>query len=749
MRDFDAVSGAAQAAPASQHSNGHGPHAQVLEPVEALAERYGLKRQVVKGEVEWHGANPSGHGAQTDGFILNGDGTAWDRALDRRYTSPEVAELCGLRPEQYAPVVEWRARHPLDQQKRATLRGTPKPAPAATPAPSSKPKPPKGEKPKPVKYFDYTSEEGALLFQTVRREYSNGAKDFRQRQPEGNGWAWNLDGVSLVLYKLSQVLAASTVYLVEGEECAEALNAALEEAGLTPEHFATTAPLGAGKWRDEYSEALDGKRVIFLPDNDAAGRKHLDKAAPLIAPRAASLQVLELPGLGEAGDVKDFLEELGTVKQVLELAEAAPEWEPEASEEEPQEEARPRFQILSSEEVKLRPDPQWLVENYLVENTLAAMIAEFESFKSFICMGIAGAIANGLRWYGWKTQKRPVLIVSGEGSGGLKARVMGWETHFDSPMNCFFLPEAVQMLDFSAVVAFVEAVRDLPEPPGLIVLDTVARCLVGGDENSAKDMGLFVAGADYIRKETGAAVLLVHHVGKNGDTRGSTALPGAVETIIRVRRDGDRVKLECEKQKDAEHFEPLHLIKRVVELPQGKSSLVFTVDHTPEAKPESKAERVKEQMLAILRAEFPPEGARAKDWQEKCENAKLGKSRTFHNHVEDMTGDQIEKVNGLWKIKGAESTASTAKTGNAVQMHQDAQADEVLQKSTAIPPPYRGDCSTCSTGVPEGFTEENEPSAQEEATTLFAHTNTAKQPGHKSSRAQSEPYAAENLRGEL
>ena len=49
------------------------------------------------------------------------------------------------------------------------------------------------------------------------------------------------------------------------------------------------------------------------------------------------------------------------------------------------------------------------------------------------------------------------------------------------------------------------------EEPKLIIFDTLARCMVGGDENSPLDMGRAVAAADRVRVETGAAVLLVHH----------------------------------------------------------------------------------------------------------------------------------------------------------------------------------------------------------------------------------------------
>src|SRR5262249_7462098 len=97
--------------------------------------------------------------------------------------------------------------------------------------------------PRIVATYDYTDEAGCLLYQVVRHE----PKDFRQRRRDGKaGWAWNLNGVSRVLYRLPEVLnadPAATIWIVEGEKDVETLRA----EGLV----ATTNPQGAGKWRPD------------------------------------------------------------------------------------------------------------------------------------------------------------------------------------------------------------------------------------------------------------------------------------------------------------------------------------------------------------------------------------------------------------------------------------------------------------------------------------------------------------------
>jgi putative DNA primase/helicase len=69
-----------------------------------------------------------------------------------------------------------------------------------------------------VATYDYTDEQGGLLYQVVRFH----PKDFRQRKPDGSGgWEWKLNGVRRVVYRLPRVVEAvergEDVMVVEGE----------------------------------------------------------------------------------------------------------------------------------------------------------------------------------------------------------------------------------------------------------------------------------------------------------------------------------------------------------------------------------------------------------------------------------------------------------------------------------------------------------------------------------------------------
>ncbi len=194
-----------------------------------------------------------------------------------------------------------------------------------------------------VASYPYVDEHCKLLFEVCRFE----PKDFRQRRPDGNGgWSWKLGDTRRVLFRLPDVIEAERVWLVEGEKDANSLH----ELGLC----GTTSPQGAGKWpslvRDwTIEEPLRGKDVVIVPDCDAAGRKHADEIARSLRGVAASVKVLELPGLPGKGDVSDFIEQHGqdAREQLLALAEKAGEYKlPDAEDEAGTEEDKSAFNRL-------------------------------------------------------------------------------------------------------------------------------------------------------------------------------------------------------------------------------------------------------------------------------------------------------------------------------------------------------------------------------------------------------------------
>jgi DNA primase len=166
-----------------------------------------------------------------------------------------------------------------------------------------------------------------LLYQVEREDFSGGKK-IRQRQPDGKGgWIWNLAGVTAVPYRLPELLEAlaqdRTVVIAEGEAKVDLL-----WSWNIP---ATCNSGGAGKWRAQHSAYLRGADVVILPDNDEPGRQHASTVAASLKEAGAIVRVLDLPTLGEKGDIIDWAGWGGTREQLDDLIEnAARPWTAEA-----------------------------------------------------------------------------------------------------------------------------------------------------------------------------------------------------------------------------------------------------------------------------------------------------------------------------------------------------------------------------------------------------------------------------------
>jgi hypothetical protein len=218
--------------------------------------------------------------------------------------------------------------------------------------------------------------------------------------------------------------------------------------------------------------------------------------------------------------------------------------------------AMPRMGLLSIEAVLARMNPKWMLEHLFALGALVVVYGAPGCAKSFLVLDWALSIASGRSWLDYKViSPGRVVYVVGEGAGGLRKRLQAWmQEHPQATVpEAFFIPEPVQLLNKVDVELLLTRIRRLR--PVLVILDTLAMCM-DGDENSSKDMSLAIAAAKQIIRETGAAVILVHHTGKRGDgERGHSALRGAADTMmfVRLKKDasgGKLVEIMNTKQKD-------------------------------------------------------------------------------------------------------------------------------------------------------------------------------------------------------
>jgi len=208
-------------------------------------------------------------------------------------------------------------------------------------------------------------------------------------------------------------------------------------------------------------------------------------------------------------------------------------------------------------------EQSFVIKGLIPECSFASIYGPSGSYKSFLALDWACHIATGNDWDGHKVKQGAVLYVAGEGGFGVTQRIRAWELKHKvkNLNNLARLPAPIFPSDGDQIKTMIEYCHEIETKTGqdlkLIILDTLARCYGGNDENSSRDMGAFIKGCDTIKQLTGATVLVVHHSGKNVDSggRGSSSLPAALDVEYRVSRNGEgeqALVLTCSKMKDAE-----------------------------------------------------------------------------------------------------------------------------------------------------------------------------------------------------
>jgi len=422
-----------------------------------------------------------------------------------------------------------------------------------------------------VATYDYTDADGQLTYQVVRFE----PKTFGQRRPAGDGaWIWGLDAGEFMrkpggdwvkfdekrfeerryterrhfdgavehgLYRLTDVTealkAGEVVAIAEGEKDVDNLF----DLGIA----ATTNSGGAKHWSPRHAELFRGARVLIPIDNDKAGRERGEAVAASLKGIAASVRVIDLARhwkeMDEKADVSDWIAQGGTIRDLMAIAKETPDWRPAAP--------TSKFGAVSWRGIASADAPQhrWLIKNILTEGEVSMLAGAMQSGKTFAALDIAMAVARGTDWFGRRVVRGGVIYQAGEDPTGVRSKripayVREHRMSFDEDLDFTLLTGRLnlwlggdeQTADFIAECRTISA--GMSSPLKLIVIDTYAKSTTGADENNAKEMGIVIARAERIQRETGAAVLLVDHMNADGGRVRGTANKTANIDVVLVCR---------------------------------------------------------------------------------------------------------------------------------------------------------------------------------------------------------------------
>lgn len=186
-----------------------------------------------------------------------------------------------------------------------------------------------------------------------------------------------------------------------------------------------------------------------------------------------------------------------------------------------------------------------ILEGVLTEAALSVCYGASNSGKTYVILDLACSVARGTTWLGCRTVPGAVVYIAAEGGRTIQNRILAYKTHTGAtsfPLG--IIASSVNLLDPAAdTLSLIELIRirskEIGQPVRLVVVDTLARVMAGGDENNGVDVGAVVHNCDRIRQATGAHLLLIHHSGKDQarGARGWSGLQAALDTEIEVTHE--------------------------------------------------------------------------------------------------------------------------------------------------------------------------------------------------------------------
>lgn len=202
-----------------------------------------------------------------------------------------------------------------------------------------------------------------------------------------------------------------------------------------------------------------------------------------------------------------------------------------------------RFQTRRFDECRVDHAQNYIMKGVLAPGDLAVIFGQPGCGKSLLGPLLGHAVAEGRQVFGKRTTKGRVLYVAAEAGADMEVRFVAMRERYGVVADLhliglpidFQTPESPDLRDLLAEIARLQ--------PDLVIVDTLAAAFPGLDENDAKDMGRAVRTLRSLSAPSGAAVAVIHHSPKEGNTpRGHGVLNGDADVTMRVEGQDDAVR---------------------------------------------------------------------------------------------------------------------------------------------------------------------------------------------------------------
>lgn len=369
-----------------------------------------------------------------------------------------------------------------------------------------------------MKYI-YTYGNGNPTMMSKRFDSDNGTKRFEMWQHKQGKWITGVPKANRPLYNLVAVMAASTVYVCEGEKVADRL--------ISLDLTATTSIGGSGASSKTDWSPLAGKQVIILPDNDEPGEKYAAKVGGILSGLGCTVRIIHLNGLEYSEDFIQWLQRLPeTTDAVAALDELVSNTKPIQ---------QPGLVVTSLNDVS-EVDTKWLWNSRIPLENITLLAGDGGLGKSWLALDLAAKVSSGTAWPDDRNTPNPagdVFLLDNENHPGIlkkRLRTSGADMSRIHLVKGVVHPESdgVDMFSLDRDLRHLEReIRKFPETR-LVVIDVLG-AYIGSGTDTHKDSDVrrcLMPLADFAER-LGIAVLALHHLNK-----------GASKALYRITGSG-------------------------------------------------------------------------------------------------------------------------------------------------------------------------------------------------------------------
>jgi hypothetical protein len=216
----------------------------------------------------------------------------------------------------------------------------------------------------------------------------------------------------------------------------------------------------------------------------------------------------------------------------------------------------PRYALRSAADA-LKPQPpiEYIVDKLITAGAVCVFYGEPGTKKTYCMVSLAACVARGQPWLEFITNQATVLFIDEESGETRLSRRLGETLRGEGcgpETPVYYVSLAGFRLDDENDPVLLQA---LIEEVGakLVIFDALAD-IMGGDENSKEDTQPIFTQLRKIADRTGAAIILIHHSNRAGGYRGSSAIKGAIDLMVRVESEDGKniINFETEKNRDGD-----------------------------------------------------------------------------------------------------------------------------------------------------------------------------------------------------